>query len=62
VMIGRGDRVDDLILIRKGECNLYGFVDSVEEKNCKDKILVVKLPKYSWYGDFQICYNLRSSF
>lgn len=44
--------MDDLILIRKGECNLFGYVDSVEEKGLKIKVLIVKLPRNSWFGDF----------
>ena len=51
-VVQKGQCMNDLILIRKGECNLFGYVDSVEERGLQTKVLIVKLPRNSWYGDF----------
>jgi len=44
------EKVSDLVLIATGCCNLYGMYDVDEET--VEKILIVTLPKQSWYGDF----------
>lgn len=53
------EKVSDLVLIATGCCNLYGMYDVDEET--VEKILIVTLPKQSWYGDFQIILDLDMS-
>lgn len=61
VIIDLRSKVKDLIIIMKGECNLYGFSPAQNSEE-PDKMHVVTLPEQSWYGDFQILLNLESSF
>jgi len=52
--------VNELIVISSGECNLFGFYNSLGEE--EKKILLVTLPECSWFGDFQIMLNMDSTF
>ena len=54
------EKVENLVLIAKGTCHLYGF-NEIDDDNI-EKILIVKLKKQSWFGDFQIMLDLEMSF
>ena len=41
-----------MVIIEQGKCNLYGFLESKDDKDDIKKILVVRLPEQSWFGDF----------
>lgn len=43
VILNEGDQVEDLILIRKGNCNLYGFKQCMTDPTLREKVLIVKL-------------------
>ena len=62
VIIPARKPVEQLIIIEHGDCNLYGFSPSREDKTVMEKNIVVRLPRRSWYGEFQILLNLDSSF
>lgn len=59
VIIEREHRVESLMLIQQGKCNLNGWIDSRGEQL---KVQVVRLLESSWFGDFQILLELDSSF
>ena len=52
-----GKKVNVLRIICKGSCNLWGLDEStnIEYKICK-------LPRKSWYGDFNVFLNLKTVF
>ena len=61
-MISHKEKVKELIFIMQGKCNLYGYCPSFKNPEEILKLLVVRLPAKSWYGDAQILLNLVSSF
>ena len=52
-----GKKVNALRIIGKGSCILWGMDDrsQIEYKICK-------LPKMSWYGDFNVFLHLKTTF
>ena len=54
-------KVDELILIQQGHCHLYGYSKD-KSSGMEQKVNFINLPRYSWYGDFQILLNLNSTF
>lgn len=51
--------MEDLILIEKGSCNLYGFQEYEGEV---EKLLIARLFDHSWFGDYQILLEVESTF
>ena len=60
--MGLDEPVEDLVIIEQGKCNLYGFERNLTETNATEKLLIVSLPEQSWFGDFQILLDVKSSF
>ena len=58
VLIEENEKVKDLIVVGEGKLKLFGFY---EERDERTKMLIVKLPECSWFGDYQILLNLESS-
>ena len=56
IILEQSTKVENLIMVSKGKCNLYGFFPD------QTKVMVVGLSERSWYGDYQIMLNLESSF
>ena len=50
VVIGMGQKVNDLCLIQSGKCNLYGLIKTTDER--EHWAHIVSFKKKSWYGDF----------
>ena len=64
VIIRNNDEVDELVVIGKGSCDLFGYYkvkDAFNEENDK-KVLISRLPRQSWFGDFQIFLDIKSTF
>lgn len=57
-------KVSDLIVIQRGDCNLYGVerIDTGNQDSDLEKFHVVTLPEQSWFGDFQVLLDVESSF
>lgn len=53
------DKVEKLMLIQSGKCDLNSLLD---QRNSKIEVRIVRLLESSWYGDFQILLDLESSF
>jgi len=51
-IIERGSRVKEMVLIKQGKCNLYGFRTSKLDASLLEKLHIVRLPEKSWFGDF----------
>ena len=60
IIIDDDKPVREFVIVAKGCCNLVGkFRDSKNQQRCA---VVVQLPAQSWYGDFQIILNMKSTF
>jgi len=45
------EKVEHLVVVSEGHCNLYGkYYDSSEDVTLK--VLLTTLPKLSWFGDY----------
>ena len=51
--------VENLIFIIQGECSLYGELKMLNQEQFRVK--VVQLKEGSWYGDYQILLNVKST-
>ena len=58
-IIQKGEKIRGLIFIINGHCDLYGIKRMSNDE--KLKLKVVRLKTGSWYGDYQILLNTRSS-
>ena len=59
IILRQNEKVEDLILIEKGSCNLYGFQKYEGEI---EKLLIAKLIEFGWYGDYHILLEVESKF
>lgn len=60
LIIERGQELKELHLVAQGKCELYGyFTDNTGEEF---RALIVNLPTCSWYGDFQIMLDIKTTF
>ena len=50
VILQREEKVESLMLIQAGKCDLSGFIESRSEGTMK--VLIVRLLESSWYGDY----------
>ena len=60
MILEKSEKVDSLLLIQSGKCNLNGFIHSRARGHMK--VLIVSLLESSWYGDFQIFQDMESIF
>ena len=49
VVVERDHLVEDMIIVASGKLRLYGFY---EHRDIEQKMLIVRLPTQSWFGDF----------
>lgn len=59
VVISYKSNVKEMYFIRQGLVEVYNN-ETDEREGCKDKPILY-LPKYSYFGDYQILYNLKSN-
>ena len=60
VILQRNEKVEALMLIQSGTCDLNGFIETKAGNTLKTQI--VRLPESSWYGDFSILVDCESQF
>ena len=60
IVVARNSYMSDMILVQEGGLHLYGFFKNSDKQTVKIKML--RLPKYSWYGDFPILLEIPSNF
>ena len=60
MIFDRGQEVKELHLIAQGNCELYGYY--TDSAGVEYRTLIVNLPTCSWYGDFQILLDIKTTF
>ena len=60
MILQRNEKVEALMLIQSGTCDLNGFIETKAGNTLKTQI--VRLPESSWYGDFSILLDIESNF
>ena len=55
----RYEKGEKIVLLAQGSCNLYGYVTI---RGFEHKVAIARLPERSWYGDFQVLLEVKSSF
>ena len=60
IIIERGQPVNDLVIIGRGNAHLFGYFNDI--RGVEKKALLVSLPAKSWFGDFQILLQFSSTF
>lgn len=59
VVVENDNKVESVVLIQSGRCNLNGWINS---RGDRFKVCVVSLLESSWFGDFQILLDFESTF
>ena len=59
MIVEKGTYLDDMIFICNGECDLYGLHKLDNGDKLRQKVVTLK--EGSWFGDYQILLNVKSS-